>query len=268
MTVATVARPTRAVIVAAGLGKRLAPYTDEMPKCLVPVRGRPMLSRALDAFRAEGLSDFVVVRGYRADVLERRRGELGPGVRFVDNRDYQQNNILQSLFRADADLDGPFVFSYADIVFAPEVVTALMAAPGDICLVVDRRFADLYQGRTLHPLSEAEVCAVGPDGAVALVGKRSLPPADATGEFIGLAKLSAAGAAAFTATFRRLAADRAGGDDRPFQRAATWQNAFVTDLLQELIDGGVRVTPVFIEGRWREIDTVQDLERAEATVDW
>jgi choline kinase len=264
----TVTRPTRAVIVAAGLGKRLLPYTDAMPKCLVPVRGRTMLGRALDAFRAEGLRDFVVVRGYRADVLEHRLPELGPGVRFVENADYERNNILQSLFRADAELDAPFVFSYADIVFAPEVVTALMAAPGDICLVVDRRFADLYEGRTLHPLSEAEVCAVAPDGRVTLVGKRSLPAADATGEFIGLAKLSADGAAALTGAYRRLAAAYAGRDDAPFQRAAAWRNAFVTDLLQELIDAGVRVTPVFIDGRWREIDTVQDLERAEATIDW
>jgi choline kinase len=264
----TIARPTRAVVVAAGMGRRLAPYTDEMPKCLVPVRGRPMLCRALDSFRAEGLSDFVVVRGYRADVLERRRAELGPGVRFVENPDYERNNILQSLFRAHAELDTPFVFTYADIVFAPEVVTALMAARGDICLVVDRRFADLYEGRTLHPLAEAEVCRVGLDGAVELVGKRSLPAAEATGEFIGLAKFSAAGAAVLSSTWQRLDAERAGTPDRPFQRAPSWQNAFVTDLLQELIGAGVRVDPVYIDGRWREIDTVQDLERAEANVDW
>jgi len=258
----------RAVVVAAGMGRRLAPYTDAMPKCLVPVRGKPMLRRALDAFRGEGLDDFVVVRGYRAEVLEARRAELGPGVRFVENRDFQTNNILQSLFCAEGELGEPFVFTYADIVFADDVVTALMAAPGDICLVVDRRFADSYVGRTEHPLVEAEVCSVGPDGAVAKVGKRALPAEQAVGEFIGLGKLSAAGAAAFTATYRRLAAAYAGREDQPFQRAPTWRQAYVTDLLQELIDGGVKVTPVYIDGRWREIDTVQDLERAEAKVDW
>jgi L-glutamine-phosphate cytidylyltransferase len=265
---APVARPTRAIIVAAGMGRRLAPYTDEMPKCLVPVRGRPMLARALDAFRAEGVSDFVIVRGYRADVLERRRGELGPGVRFVENAEFRTNNILRSLFSAGDALDGPFLFSYADIVFGPEVVTTLMAAPGDICLVVDRRFADIYTGRTEHPLVEAEVCSVTADGAVALVGKRALPAEQAVGEFIGLAKFSAVGAAAFSAAYRRLASEYAGREDQPFQRAPTWRQAYVTDLLQHLIDAGVRTTPVYIDGRWREIDTVQDLERAEEQVDW
>ena len=261
-------RPRRAVVVAAGLGRRLAPYTDTMPKCLVPVRGRPMLRRALDAFRTESVTDCVVVRGYKAEVLEARRAELGPGVRFVDNAEYQTNNILQSLFHAEAALDESFLFSYADIVFQPSVVTELMAADGDVCLIVDRRFRDIYEGRTEHPLSEAEVCSVDAAGFVDRVGKRALAAADAVGEFIGLAKLSTAGAAAFTAAYRRLAAAYAGREEAPFQRAPTWRNAYLTDLLQELIDVGVRMTPVYIDGRWREIDTVQDLERAEAQVDW
>jgi len=189
-------------------------------------------------------------------------------VRFVENAGYRDNNILQSLFHAEADLGEAFLFTYADIVFARHVVARLMQAPGDICLVVDRRFADVYVGRTEHPLSEAEVCLVGADGRVAKVGKRALPPEEATGEFIGLAKLSAEGAQLFTEAYRALAAAYAGRDDAPFQRAPAWRNAYLTDLLQHLIDQGAPVTPVFIDGDWREIDTVQDLERAERDVDF
>lgn len=261
-------KPRRAVIVAAGMGRRLQPYTDEMPKCLVPVRGKPMLARALDAFRAHGVDDFVIVRGYKADVLERRAAELGPGVRFVENREYQSNNILQSLFKAAGELDGAFLFTYADIVFSREVVTRLMAAEGDFCLVVDRRFRDIYEGRTDHPLPEAEVTSVDDEGLVAKVGKRALPPDEAAGEFIGLAKVSAAGAARMLAAWRELEQRYAGRDEEPFQRAGAWRNAYLTDLLQHLIDGGERMVPVYIDGEWREIDTVQDLHRAEETVDF
>jgi choline kinase len=258
----------RAVVVAAGMGRRLNPYTDEMPKCLVPVRGRPMLVRALDHFRAHGLDDFVIVRGYKADVLERRKAELGPGVRFVENAAYQTNNILQSLFHAEPELDAPFVFTYSDIVFAKDVVTKLMAAEGDICLVVDRDYAGVYEGRTEHPFVEAEVCSLTPDGAVAAVGKRAVPVEQAFGEFIGLAKFSAAGARAMTTAWRALCEQYAGRDDAPFVRAPRWKVAYLTDLLQHMIDSGVRMTPVIIDGRWREIDTVQDLERANQAVDW
>jgi choline kinase len=258
----------RAVVVAAGMGRRLNPYTDEMPKCLVPVRGRPMLVRALDHFRAHGMDDFVVVRGYKAEVLERRKGELGAGVRFVDNVEYQTNNILQSLFCAEAELGEPFVFTYADIVFAREVVTKLMAAEGDVCLVVDRDYAAVYEGRTEHPFVEAEVCSLRPDGAVAAVGKRAVPVEQAFGEFIGLAKFSAAGARAMLSAWRELSTRYAGREDEPFVRAPRWRVAYLTDLLQHLIDSGVRMTPVIIDGRWREIDTVQDLLRADQAVDW
>lgn len=257
---ATIARPTRAVIIAAGMGRRLAPYTDEMPKCLVPIAGRPMIVRQLDAFRAHGVDDVVVVRGYKADVLERRRAELGP-VRFVENPEFQTNNILQSLFKAGPLIDGPFLSTYADIVFGREVVTALMDAPGDICLVIDRDFKQIYEGRTEHPLSEGEVANVA-GGLVTHVGKRSCPVEGAYGEFIGLAKYSARGAKALRDAYAALAPAAA-----PFARNS-WQGAYLTDLYEHLIATGFPITPVPIHGRWREIDTVQDLERAEKSIDW
>jgi choline kinase len=262
----SVARPERAIIIAAGMGRRLQPYTDTMPKCLVPVRGRPMIARQIEAFRAHGVQEIVVIRGYKAEVLEARRGELGD-VRFVENVDFQKNNILQSLFKARAELQGAVYLTYADIVFARDVVAALAAAPGDAALIVDRDYHLIYEGRDQHPLSEAEVARVDDTGAVRAVGKRSTPPAEAWGEFIGLAKLSAAGTAAMVAAYASQAARYAGREDEPFGRN-TWRNAYLTDLFEHMIAEGTRFEAVPIRGRWREIDTVQDLERAEAAVDW
>lgn len=264
----TVTRPTKAIIVAAGMGRRLNPYTDQMPKCLVPVRGKPMMVRQLEAFRAHGIEDVVIVRGYKAEVLEERKAELGPHVQFVENHEFRTNNILQSFFKARAHLGEPYVFTYADIIFTHDVVRRLMDAPGDICLVVDRKFRDIYEGRTEHPLEEGEVCSLNPDGTVALVGKRSLPADQAYGEFIGLAKFSAIGAAAMRDAWDALNERYTGREDDPFQRAPKWKQAYLTDLLQHLIDAGFPIHPVPIDGEWREIDTVQDLQRAEGSVTW
>ena len=102
-----------------------------------------------------------------------------------------------------------------------------------------------------------------PDGSVARVGKRALPPADAIGEYIGLTRLGERGAADRRAnTLDALAQRYRGREDEPFQRAARYQNAYLTDLWQELIDAGIRVDPVLVDGEWREIDTGQDLDRA------
>jgi choline kinase len=258
----------RAILIAAGRGKRLGPHTAELPKCMVAVGKRPILGWVWEALRAAGVDELVVIRGYQGDVLEGFVRSLGIArVHFVDNREWQSNNVLLSLACARAYLDAPCLVTYSDILFTPAVARAAAASPADFGLVIDRDFRSIYVGRTEHPLDEGEVSDLLPDGSVARVGKRALPPAEAAGEFIGLAKLSAAGARIAGRTLDALARRYLGRETAPFQRAATYRNAYLTDLWQELIDGGIRLDPVLIDGQWREIDTEQDLDRARQLVE-
>src|SRR5262249_60112600 len=86
------------------------------------------------------------------------------------------------------ELDQPTYLTYSDIVFTPAVAEAAARSTAEIGLVIDREFRTIYDGRTEHPLDEGEVADLMPDGSVARVGKRALPPADAIGEFIGLSR--------------------------------------------------------------------------------
>lgn len=253
---------TKAIIIAAGRGRRLMPYTDVLPKCLVPVDHRTILELQLEAFRAHGVTDVVIIRGYQRDELTRACARFGPAIRFADNVDWEHNNILESLFCAERELDGPVLTTYSDIIFTPQVVGQLVAAPGDICLVIDRDFRDVYVGRTDHPLDEGEVSDLDDAGLVRRVGKRALPANEAWGEFIGLAKLSATGAGWLRDEWGKLVDRYRGRQGEAFVRAPSFRAAYLTDILQHLIDLGRPVHPVGIHGQWREIDTVQDLERA------
>jgi choline kinase len=257
----------RAILIAAGRGKRLGVHTDEIPKSMVQVGAQPILGWVWKAFASAGVEELVVIRGYRGDVLERFVKNLVPRSIFVDNHEWQTNNILLSLACARRYLDQPCLMSYSDIIFTPAVAQAAVACPGDIGLVIDRDFRSIYEGRTEHPLEEGEVSDLMPDGSVARVGKRALPAADAIGEYIGLTKLSARGVATVANTLDALAQRFAGKDTEPFQRAATYRNAYLTDLWQHLIDGGMRIDPILIDGQWREIDTGQDLDRARQLVE-
>jgi choline kinase len=253
----------KAVIVAAGRGRRLGPETDDIPKCMVHVAGRAILHRQLEALLAAGADDFVIVRGY----LGERIAAPGTRLRFVENRAWAENNILASLMYAEDELAGGFLFSYSDIVFAHEHARRVAAAPGAVALVIDRRWRDAYVGRELHPVSEAELARVEdtPDGPrVTRVGKRLVAADDAAGEFIGLARFSPAGADALRDVWREASAR---GLDAPFGAAATLRNAYLSDALNALAERGVPLVPVFIDGRWREIDTEEDLARAHAVVD-
>jgi choline kinase len=257
----------RAILIAAGRGKRLGAHTDEVPKCMVQVGARPILGWVWHALRSAGIDELVVIRGYRGDVLESFVRSLVPDAQFVDNTEWQTNNVLLSLACARRYLDRPCLISYSDIIFTPAVAQAAAAATAEIALVIDRDFRTIYDGRTEHPLDEGEVSDLMPDGTVARVGKRALPPSEAVGEFIGLSRLGAGGAATVARMLDALAHHYEGRQHEPFQRAATYRNAYLTDLWQELIDRGIRLDPVLISGSWREIDTEQDLARARHLVD-
>ncbi|HEY5947427.1 MAG TPA: phosphocholine cytidylyltransferase family protein [Kofleriaceae bacterium] len=252
----------RAILIAAGRGKRLGTHTDEIPKCMVQVGAKPILGWVWDALSAVGVDELVVIRGYRGDVLEQFVLDLVPKAIFVDNREWETNNILLSLACARSYLDQPCYMTYSDIVFTRGVARAAADSTASIGLVIDRKFRDIYIGRTEHPLEEGEVADLLPDGTVARVGKKALPPADAIGEYIGLTRLDARGVAIAANTIDQLAQRYAGREDEPFQRAARYRNAYLTDLWQQLIDTGIQIDPILIDGQWREIDTGQDLERA------
>jgi choline kinase len=257
----------RAILIAAGRGKRLGAHTEDIPKCMVQVGARPIFGWVWHALRSAGIEELVVIRGYRGDVLEAFVRPLVPDAVFVDNTEWQTNNVLLSLACARRYLDQPCLISYSDIIFTPAVAQAAAASDAEIALVIDREFRSIYDGRTEHPLAEGEVSDLMPDGSVARVGKRALPPSEAVGEFIGLSKLGLRGAATVGRTLDVLARRYDGRQYEPFQRAAAYRNAYLTDLWQELIDGGLRVDPVLISGSWREIDTEQDLDRARHLVE-
>jgi len=260
----------KAIIVAAGRGRRLGPETAEIPKCMVAVGGRPILHRQLDALHAAGADDVVIVRGYLGDRIAPAVAEAGrqsAPVRFIENADWANNNILTSLLYAESEMPSGFLFSYSDIVFATEHARRVAASGADVALIVDRRWQDAYVGRVHHPVSEAELVKVEAtrDGPrVVRVGKRVVPAEQAAGEFIGLAKFSATGAAALA---RVWAQARARGMEQPFGEAATLRQAYLSDALNQMAEDGVTLTPVFIDGRWREIDTEEDLSRAHGLVD-
>jgi choline kinase len=250
----------KAIIVAAGMGRRLSPYTDDRPKTLVEINGRSILERQIDAYRAAGVDEIDIVRGY----MKEKIAAAAAGARFYDNDDFRNNNILSSLFYAEPAMAGGFLFSYSDIVFRPEVVRTVIETEGDYALVIDRRWHEAYVGRVNHPVEEGEVARVD-DGRVTLVGKKTMPPEAATGEFIGLARFSAHAAEKMRARFHERKRELAG---KPYGRAPKFEVAYLTDLLNDLIASGEIMRPAFIDGGWREIDTVEDLERAKGVVSW
>lgn len=244
------------MIIAAGRGSRLQNETDEIPKTLVEVMGRPMLEWILEAFESAGFArrDVVFVCGYRAEVIQARYPELT----YVTNHDWQNNNILLSLLMARQYLEGGFVSTYGDIVYEGAVVQKLARSKADIALGCDTAWRRRYVGRTQHPETDAEKLRA--DGKRVVELSRTIASEQADGEFIGVMKLTADGVSRFLSAFDAAERQYGGGQ---FREGRTFQKAYLIDLLAEMLEQGTPMEHEDTLGGYMEIDTLQDLSMSE-----
>jgi choline kinase len=243
----------KVIIIGAGRGRRLMPSTAHAPKCFAEVGGQRILDWALDAFAENGLTDIDFIGGYRIEAV---RAEY-PRFRFHHNRDWENNNILASLMCAEEAMDGPFLCCYSDILFTPEVIRRVLASPAGIALGVDTCWTDRYAHRSEHPPDDAEKVTVS-RGAITRI-HREIPTEAAHGEFIGVARFTAEGAAALREAYHGCRERHAG---RPFREAPVFEKAYLIHLLQEMVEAGVRLGHADTPGGYMEIDTQQDFELA------
>jgi len=243
----------KALIIAAGLGSRLQPLTDDRPKCMLDFGGKTLLQRQIQAYNDSGIKKISLIRGYQKEKINYK------GLHYYENPDYEHNNILNSLFYAEEELDGHVVISYSDILFESQVVQRLLQSDHDISIVVDIDWRGYYDGRVDHPIEEAENVIFDANNNVIQIGKIVADEYDVHGEFIGMMRLTPKGAAIFKKHFHQ-AKDLYNG--KPFKRAAEFRNAYLTDMIQHMVDLGVPVHCVIIERGWKEIDTVEDYDKA------
>jgi choline kinase len=245
----------KAIIIGAGRGSRLRHLTEEIPKTLVPILGRPMLDGILEALAAGGLRppDVVFICGYLAGTIRARY----PALSYVENPEWERNNILASLMYARDRMAGGFVSTYADIVYRPSIVEALARSPHDLTVACDTAWRRRYVGRSQHPETDAEKLRA--EGSRVVEMSRRIDSEAAAGEFIGVMKASPAGAARLVRAFDEARARYAG---RVFREGRTFEKAYLIDLFQEMLERGSAFHRVDTFGGYMEIDTEQDLASA------
>lgn len=244
----------RPVLIGAGRGSRLEHQTNEIPKTLVPCMGRPMLEWILESLAEGGFArkDVVFICGYKADVIRAQYPEFT----YVENTDWENNNILESLLYAREFLGDGFLSSYTDILYRGSVVRDLVASSGDMVLACDTDWRRRYVRRTHHPESDAEKMRA--KGSKVVDISRVIPSEQASGEFIGVAKFSKAGARELVEAYDDAKAHCATLGDRPFAKA------YLIHLFQRMIERGSHFERVNTHGGYMELDTLQDLEYAES----
>ena len=243
----------KAIIIAAGMGTRMQHLTEDLPKCMLKFGSKTLLERQIEALTACGVTDISVVKGYKEEKINY------PGLKYHINDNYENNNILHSLFYAEEEMDDEVIISYSDILYEKQVVERLLESRNEISIVVDIEWREYYNNRKDHPIEEAENVIFDAENKVIEIGKILTKKHDVHGEFIGMMKLTKRGTDIFKRNFNRSKELFRG---KPFVKAPTFEKAYLTDMLQDLVLLGVDVHCVIIKRGWREIDTVEDYKNA------
>ncbi len=236
----------RGIILAAGRGSRLHHKTDHIPKCLVELSGTPLLHWQLKAMRKAGIERIMVVRGYLKETIT---GDFT--VR--DNHNWQQTNMVASLLCAEDWLkEEPCIISYADIIYTPAAVTALLSTPAPLAVLYDVNWLELWQQRFTDPLTDAESFAVDATGTITDIGRKNVTLPEIHGQYMGLLKITPEA----LNLIKTLCLENEG----------LCEKLDMTGLLSGLINKGHTIKGIPFSGPWCEIDNIRDIEVAEKMV--
>ena len=156
------------VILAAGQGSRLAPLTDDRPKCMVEFNGKPIIDYIVDTMWGAGIEKIVIVDGYKNNVL--REYLKDRKVVFEHNPDYASTNMVSTLFCAEKHLTQDTVISYADIVYSQSVLQDLIKDSSDFSCVVDDHWHKLWSLRMENPYEDVESMVINDSNEILELG--------------------------------------------------------------------------------------------------
>ena len=244
----------RAIIIGAGRGARLMPTTEDAPKCFAEIRGKRILDWTLDALRGGGCTEIVFIGGYRIDSVKRDYPEFI----FRENKDWANNNILVSLMCAEDLMDRPFVTSYSDILFTKDVVARPGRVEGRTGARRRHRLARALQAA--HPAPAAR-CGEGDHPG--RQGRARLPHHSLRRRDRRVHRrrqVRREGARQFRDFYARRKAEFW---DKPYREAAIFQKAYLIHMFQDMIEQGISFGHADTPGKYREIDTQEDMNLAQ-----
>lgn len=231
----------RAIILAAGRGSRLKQLTNEMPKCMVELHGKPLICHQATALQQGGVSEIGIVTGY----LHEKIISINETTRF-HNDEWQSSNMVWSLTKADAWLsETPCIVSYSDIFYHADAITALQNAPGDIVITYDRNYLDNWSKRFENPLDDLETFKFE-NNQLSEIGKKPQTLADVQGQYMGLLKFTPRGWSSIKTLLASL----------PIEQA---KKLDMTSLLNLALENQIIISTLPYHLPWGEIDHQSDL---------
>jgi choline kinase len=240
----------KAIILAAGEGKRLRPLTEKAPKGLVSIFGKSLLEWQIDTYHSCNIHDISIVTGYKGDMIK------FPNVTYFRNERYDSTNMVETLFCAREKMVDSVIVSYGDIVFEKNVLDKLIASKEDYSVIIDKKWERYWKQRFAKPLDDAESLLLDEHDYITEIGQKTDKIEKIQGQYIGLMKFQNDALIFIQKFYDQL---KKSGKN-PINSQLTFEKSYMTDFLQGLINEKRRLKAVFTDNGWLELDSMDDFQ--------
>lgn len=233
----------KVIILAAGRGSRMGDKTNELPKGMTEIFGKPILEHCVETFEKVGFkrSDIAIVTGYKKEKIQFQ------DVQYFHNPDWAETNMFVSLTMAKEWLKSDdCIISYSDIIFDREVIQELKNKKGDIVLPYYTEFWELWTQRFENPLEDIETFKIE-NGKLSEIGQKPNSKDDIMGQYMGLLKFTPKGWSQIEEVIQL-----------PMKK--TIQKLDMTTLLQHLIEQNKEIEIFPSSKLWLECDNQNDVD--------
>lgn len=243
-------KKTKAIILAASRGDGLNDLTADRPKAMIPVNGKPLLSRLVDRCRRQGVDSITVVGGYKAEQIPQEKTEL------LINENYESGGELSSLLTARESFSDDMVVLYGDLLFRGYVLRSLIESDRELTIVVDS------QSESSNGSGEPDLAHCSSPDNRALWGqdillnhlsiKKDNHKTRADGRWIGMLRVKGIGQEWLKTALKQL------------QTEKHFNKLSLRDLLNQILCDGNAIRVIYIHGHWIDVNSIADLDKASA----
>jgi len=219
--------------------------------------GKTIIERQIEIYRKCGIDKIIIIRGFAAEKI------CYGGVTYYTNKAYESTNMVVSLMEAKQEFNDDVVVSYSDILFEEQMLRKMIAAEGDYVVAVDDNWKAYWEKRYGRVDFDTESLSLDNENNIRELGLENPKLSDIDARYVGLLKFSQKGLGYISRIYDDACRDYR---DKPWQQSGkTVQKAYMTDLLNAVIESGERIRAERFRNGWIEFDTNEDYERA---CDW
>jgi len=233
----------KALIIAAGSGKRIPKISSKIPKCLIKIGNKEIIKRQLQLMKDNNIKKIGMVVGFKSNKINIKN------IEYFENTNYKNNDQLDSLFYAKKFFNDDIIVTFSDIIYENNMLKSLMKSKGKITINILKNWKKNYIKRFDHPHSQADKVMINKNKVIKIGKKISMK--ETNGEFIGMFKISKEFCKNFIKSYENI---KKQNKNKKLQ---------MNDLFQFMIKKKIDINYCSVKGKYIEIDTFNDFNLAQ-----